>query len=234
MDFGGSGFGEDAMGVGAGDTTSGEDGKPTHFFGEPDESAHRVLGFPDVLKVQSCMTIFDLVSPNDIFAQVLDKFYASVRCKQTLFLNFRKEENQKNHKRVSRMVITRDYRILLTDYDNAEVSMEPLNKAVYLLFLQHPDGLAFKQLSDNREELTQIYQRLKLNGISERVQKSIDDITNPLSNSINEKCSRIRQAFIAVVGEELAPIYIIDGNPGEPKRIALSRTLVTWESDNGT
>ena len=206
----------------------------TTAFLSLNKSAHRVLGFPDVLKVQSCMTIFDLVSPNDIFAQVLDKFYASVRCKQTLFLNFRREENQKNHKRVSRMVITRDYRILLTDYDNAEVSMEPLNKAVYLLFLQHPDGLAFKQLSDNREELTQIYQRLKLNGISERVQKSIDDITNPLSNSINEKCSRIRQAFIAVVGEELAPIYIIDGNPGEPKRIALSRTLVTWESDNGT
>ena len=75
-----------------------------------------------------------MVSSNDIFAQVLDKFYAGVRCRQTLFLKFRKEDNQKNHKRVSRMVITRDYRILLTDYDNAEVSMEPLNKVVYLLF----------------------------------------------------------------------------------------------------
>ena len=75
-----------------------------------------------------------MVSSNDIFAQVLDKFYAGVRCRQTLFLKFRKEDNQTNHKRVSRMVITRDYRILLTDYDNAEVSMEPLNKVVYLLF----------------------------------------------------------------------------------------------------
>ena len=201
----------------------------TNAFLALDKSAHRVLGFPDVLKMQSCMTIFDLVSPNDIFSQVLNKFYAGVRCKQTLFLVLRKEENQKNHKRVSRMVITSDYRILLTDYDNAEVPMEPLNKAVYLLFLQHPEGIAFKQLSDNKEELTQIYQRLKLNGISERVQKSINDITNPLSNSINEKCSRIRQAFVAVAGEELAPIYIIDGNSGEPKRIAISRTLVTWE-----
>lgn len=58
----------------------------TAAFLHLDKSAHRILGFPDVLKVQSCMTIFDVVSPNDIFAQVQDKFYAGVRCKQTLFL----------------------------------------------------------------------------------------------------------------------------------------------------
>ena len=58
----------------------------TTVFLQLNKGAHRILGFPDVLKVQSCMTIFDVVSPNDIFAQVLDKFYAGVRCKQTLSL----------------------------------------------------------------------------------------------------------------------------------------------------
>ena len=36
-------------------------------------STDDILGFPDVLKVRSCMTLFDMVSPNDIFKQVLDK-----------------------------------------------------------------------------------------------------------------------------------------------------------------
>ena len=37
MDFSGSGFSKDAMGVGAGDAASGEDGESTHFLGELDE-----------------------------------------------------------------------------------------------------------------------------------------------------------------------------------------------------
>lgn len=36
--------------------------------------------------------------------------------------------------RLSRMVITKDYRILLPDYNGMEIKMEPLVKAVYLLF----------------------------------------------------------------------------------------------------
>ena len=59
--------------------------------------------------------------------------------------------------RLSRMVITKDYRILLPDYNNMEIKMEPLVKAVYLLFLRHPEGIAFKELPDYREELTKIY-----------------------------------------------------------------------------
>ncbi|MBQ9284710.1 MAG: DUF1810 domain-containing protein [Bacteroidaceae bacterium] len=201
----------------------------TTAFLQLEASAHDILGYPDVLKVQSCMTLFDMVAPDDIFAQVLEKFYDGERCKQTLFLLLRKEEVQKNRKTVSRMLITSDYRILLTDYDNAEVRMEPLNKAVYFLFLRHPEGIAFKCLTDYRAELTSIYQLLKPNGLTSKVQKSIDDLTDPLHNSINEKCSRIRQAFTNVVGEELAAIYVVDGNPGEPRRIALSPALVTWE-----
>lgn len=114
---------------------------------------------------------------------------------------------------------------------NAEVRMEPLNKAVYFLFLRHPEGIAFKCLTDYRAELTSIYQLLKPNGLTSKVQKSIDDLADPLHNSINEKCSRIRQAFTNVVGEELAAIYVVDGNPGEPRRIALSPALVKWEQN---
>lgn len=38
----------------------------------------------DVLKLKSSMTLFDLVSPNDIFADVLNAFYNGGRCSQTL------------------------------------------------------------------------------------------------------------------------------------------------------
>jgi len=37
--------------------------------------AHAVFGSPDDMKLRSCMTLFDNISPNDIFADVLDKYF---------------------------------------------------------------------------------------------------------------------------------------------------------------
>jgi uncharacterized protein (DUF1810 family) len=39
----------------------------------------QVMGNPDWLKLCSCMTLFDYVSPNDVFDRVLHKFYAGNR-----------------------------------------------------------------------------------------------------------------------------------------------------------
>ncbi len=131
--------------------------------------------------------------------------------------------------RLSRMVITKDMRILLPDYNNMEIKMEPLVKAVYLLFLKHPEGIAFKQLPDYREELTMIYNRLKPAGLTDRAIQSIEDVTNPMLNSINEKCARIRASFLCQFDDYMAKSYYIDGQRGEGKKIALPRNLITWE-----
>lgn len=131
--------------------------------------------------------------------------------------------------KLSRLVITKDLRILLPDYSDMEIKMEPINKAVFLLFLHHPEGITFKELSDYRKELIDIYQKIKPFGLNERSLQSIEDVTNPLLNSINEKCARIRGAFVSKFDEDLAKHYYIFGLRGEPKKIALPRDLVVWE-----
>ena len=45
-----------------------------------------ILGAIDTLKVCSCMTLFDAVSPDDVFRQVLKTFYEDKRDAQTLAL----------------------------------------------------------------------------------------------------------------------------------------------------
>ena len=191
-------------------------------------SAYNILGFPDVLKVQSCMTLFDLVSPNDIFNDVLDKYYEGKRCVKTIKrLGFR-EEKLKNRIVLSKLTIKKDSTVILSDY-NKEVKMEPIVKAVYLLFLNHPEGIAFKCLPDYRKELADIYQKIKPLGLTERAIRSIEDVTNPLLNSINEKCSRIRAIFQTEVDASLLDQYIIIGKSGEAKKIAFPRNLVVWE-----
>jgi len=191
-------------------------------------SAFNILGFPDVLKVQSCMTLFDMVSPCDIFNNVLDRYYEGKRCEKTIKrMGFRDEKN-KNAIKISRLTIAKDCTILLSDYQK-EVKMEPIVKAIYLLFLKHPEGIAFKCLPDYRKELADIYQKIKPFGLTERAIRSIEDVTNPLLNSINEKCSRVRAAFQSEVDPTLLEQYIITGKSGEVKKVMLSRDLVVWE-----
>ncbi|WP_308498704.1 DUF1810 domain-containing protein [uncultured Anaerobiospirillum sp.] len=45
-----------------------------------------IFGAIDTLKVCSCMTLFDAVSPDDVFRQVLKTFYEDKRDAQTLAL----------------------------------------------------------------------------------------------------------------------------------------------------
>ena len=127
------------------------------------------------------------------------------------------------------LIITRSHRLFLGE-QRKEVHMEPLVKAVYMLFLKHPEGIVFKKLSDYKTELTKIYSEIRPWGLTDRALRSIEDVTNPSLNSINEKCARIRRVFLNLLGSSSADYYCIMGKRGEAKRIALPRELVVWET----
>lgn len=129
---------------------------------------------------------------------------------------------------LKKLVISRNYRIFLGD-ERKEVHMEPLVKAVYLLFLQHPEGIIFKDLPDYRQELANIYNKVRPWGLTDRALQSIEDVTNPLLNSINEKCARIRKAFVTMLDSSVAGHYYIKGARGEAKKIDLPRDKIVWE-----
>ena len=56
----------------------------TAILNLPTNDAHEVFGGIDSLKLRSSMTLFDLVSPNDVFARVLDKYFNGQRDNRTL------------------------------------------------------------------------------------------------------------------------------------------------------
>ena len=114
--------------------------------------------------------------------------------------------------RLSRLLITKDYRIILVDYNNREVEMTPVHKAVYLLFLNHPEGIEFKKLSEYRGELLKYYMATAKLMDKQTIVESVDMLVNPLNNSINEKCSRIKSIFLNMMDQYTANYYIISGH----------------------
>lgn len=114
--------------------------------------------------------------------------------------------------RLSRLCITSDYRFFLTDYDNREVVLQPIHKAVYLLFLAHPEGIEFKRLADYKVELCTYYRKTAPMLDGQKIEEGISRLTNPLDNAINEKCSRIKKVFLELMDEYAASYYIISGH----------------------
>ena len=114
--------------------------------------------------------------------------------------------------RLSRLCITDDYRFLLLDYGNKELELQPVHKAVYLLFLAHPEGIEFKRLGEYRDELLRYYMATAKMLDKEKVKEGVDHLVNPLDNAINEKCSRIKKVFLELMDEYTASYYIISSH----------------------
>ena len=142
--------------------------------------------------------------------------------------------------RLSRLLITKDYRFLLTDYGK-EIELQPVHKAVYMLFLAHPEGIEFKRLADYREELTRYYMATAKMLDKDKIIEGVDHLVNPLDNAINEKCSRIKKVFLDMMDEYTASYYFISSHIQKQfsgssriwyqrlKIITLPRELVVWK-----
>lgn len=142
--------------------------------------------------------------------------------------------------RLSRLLITKDYRFLLTDYGK-EIELQPVHKAVYMLFLAHPEGIEFKRLGEFREELTGYYEKTARLMDKQKIREGVAHLVDPLDNAINEKCSRIKNTLLQLMDEYTASYYIITGHSRKHiagsariwyerlKVITLPRELVDWE-----
>ena len=147
--------------------------------------------------------------------------------------------------KLSRLLITKDFRFVLQDYDQREIVMQPVHKAVYLLFLAHAEGIEFKNLSDYRDELMKYYVEVAPRSMDrEQIAESVDRLTDPRDNAISEKCSRIKRTILELMDEYSASYYIINSHTTKHiagsqriwferlKVINLPRELVVWEEEN--
>jgi len=131
--------------------------------------------------------------------------------------------------KLSQLKIMRSGKIFLSDYDNTEVRMPNVAKALFFLYLRHPEGLRFKDVADHREELIRIYSNITGRDEPEEIEKSIDLLVDPFGNALNVNASRIKTAFRNAVSDRIARFYYINGAAGDVKKVPLDRDLVIWE-----
>ena len=126
------------------------------------------------------------------------------------------------------LVITRDYRIFIGGRRGPEIRMRPMSKAVFLLFLRHPEGIRFGEIGRYRKELATLYRRLCRWDSLEEVERCLDRVLDAASREVNIAAARASEALSGLLEAEILPAYVIAGERGGPKRIRLDRRLVVW------
>lgn len=134
-------------------------------------------------------------------------------------------------RRPSRVVITPGREpIRFIDMGNSQLRLSPLEKAIFILFLENSNGISFNRMSEHRERLQEVYMTVGHNLTLANLTNTLDDVTNPTENRLSEIVSKMRNKFSKHVGYEMADHYAIDGPRGARKKIKLDRTLVVWEA----
>lgn len=117
-------------------------------------------------------------------------------------------------------------KIFFSELGNLELRLNPKEKTVYFLFLNHPEGINLNELSDHREELKKMYGQFSNQSNPKSIERAIELLVDPSDNDINIILSRINKKIKEAVGEPLQDFYSIRGERGEKKLIKLERELV--------
>ena len=125
-----------------------------------------------------------------------------------------------------RLLINGDMRIVLPEYDEMEIQMPALCRTLYILFLKHRkmggDGIVLKNIDRYRDEILDIYGLVKPGANDRRVRQSVDNLCDPLSESLNQTISKINRCIRNVItGAHLADNYCITGVRGQRYGIML-------------
>jgi hypothetical protein len=113
--------------------------------------------------------------------------------------------------------------IIIPEMGMLKINLTPLERAVYLLFLNHAEGIRLSEMHKYKAELTDLVKSLSRSDNPADISYSIDALCMPDSNSLSEKLARIRNKFNKHLGEEMAAQYIVSGPNGGLKKINLDR-----------
>jgi hypothetical protein len=126
-----------------------------------------------------------------------------------------------------RLLVNGDMNIVLPQYDEMKIEMPAMCRTLYILFMKHRkqggEGIILKNMDDYRGEIMDIYSLVKPGADERRVMRTVANLCDPFSDSLNQTISRINRCVKNVIPDkELAKKYLVAGRRGEPYGIALA------------
>lgn len=128
-----------------------------------------------------------------------------------------------------RLFVDKQYHIFLDGPDGEKLPFRPLVRAIFILFLKHPEGILFKERSQFQTELEEIYSIIAQNVAAEDRTRRVQRLMDLQCNAFSENTSVLNATLDRVLPRQQADVCKIQGYNGHPRRIPLSPLLVEWE-----
>ncbi len=130
------------------------------------------------------------------------------------------------------VLVNGDMKIVLPEYDEMEVKMPAMCRTLYILFMKHRvqsgRGIVLKNIDEYRDEIIDIYSMVKPGANESKVEESVNNLCDPLGDSLNQMISRANRCIRNVIADkELAKQYFITGTRGGEYSIGLAPELMT-------
>ena len=124
------------------------------------------------------------------------------------------------------------YKVLLPDYDESFYFTAQV-KAIYVLFLLHPEGILMKDFENYKEEYRTLYFKFTNRGDVDKIRQSVNRLFDSFSsNAISVKKSQCNSVIQSVIpNPNLRLYYLIVPRKGKPHTILLDRNLVSMPDD---
>ncbi len=127
------------------------------------------------------------------------------------------------------LYIDKNYRIRVGGPGGTQIPFRPLVRAVFILFLKHPEGILLKDRARFQKDLEGIYQVIAPNVDAEVRRRRIRKLTNLEDNAFSENLSILNTTLDRIIPLTQVHKLKVQGSNGYPRRIPLSPLLVHWE-----
>ena len=143
------------------------------------------------------------------------------------------EEEAANPKRSDEppveLYIDGQYHIRLGGPQGREIPFRPLVRALFILFLKHPEGILLKERVGFREELEEIYEVIAPHVDAQDRRRRVRRLTDSEENAFSENLSVLNATLARILPLTQAQDVKVQGYNGHPRRIPLSPLQVHWE-----
>jgi len=141
------------------------------------------------------------------------------------------DEMTRSLSKVSPLVVKADGKIILPDFNNLELQMNPTRKTLYLLILSHPEGIHPDAIVGHWHELVRIYSKLTHFDDPDQIESVVATLCNEGKTSLYSNVSHLRKDMVRLLGSNKAANYAITREADKLYHIALDRSLVVWEDE---
>lgn len=127
------------------------------------------------------------------------------------------------------LYIDRQYHIRLGCPQGQEIPFRPLVRALFILFLKHPEGILLKERVNFREELEEIYEVIAPHVDTQDRLRRVRRLIDSEGNAFSENLSVLNATLDRILPLTQAQEFKVQGLNGHPRRVPLSPLKVHWE-----